>query len=303
MLSDASGQKVTGSEVVYAPFGEVRAGELSALTDFGYTGQRVDRSTGGLMYYGARYYLPGLRRFISADTIVPGAANPQAFNRYAYTLNNPIRFTDPTGHRIADDPYHKAKDQSKVHQPTNPEYGKPDPTLEAPSGTGGSGGGSGDDNSGGNSGGTNSPYPNSSPTEDGPNSDSSSPPELVDESGTGHEDPNPPLLALIPMAIGIHLLTGATDLAIVYAEILLLTGNVACVGTGLAIAACEAGIVTLELSLAVVGLALIDFDLAFMAYTYNVAEANGQYEVQLNLDPRDAWGLNDYPPATSGDDR
>jgi len=58
----------------------------------------LDRSTGGLMYYGARYYLPELRRFISADSIVPGATNPQAFNRYAYTLNNPIKYVDPTGH-------------------------------------------------------------------------------------------------------------------------------------------------------------------------------------------------------------
>jgi RHS repeat-associated protein len=85
--------------VVYAPFGEVRIGEPSDLTDFGFTGQRRDDSTGGLMYYGARYYLPSLRRFISADTIVPGAGNPQNLNRYSYVLNNPVNLIDPTGHR------------------------------------------------------------------------------------------------------------------------------------------------------------------------------------------------------------
>jgi RHS repeat-associated protein len=84
VLSDSNGVKVQGSEVVYAPFGEIREGAQSQFTDFGYTGQRADDSTGGLMYYGARYYLPGLMRFISADTVVPGAANPQAFNRYTY---------------------------------------------------------------------------------------------------------------------------------------------------------------------------------------------------------------------------
>jgi hypothetical protein len=35
---------------------------------------------------------------LSADTIVPGAANPQAYNRYSYVLNNPLRYIDPSGH-------------------------------------------------------------------------------------------------------------------------------------------------------------------------------------------------------------
>jgi len=29
---------------------------------------------------------------------VPSPGNPQSLNRYAYTLNNPLRYTDPTGH-------------------------------------------------------------------------------------------------------------------------------------------------------------------------------------------------------------
>ncbi len=93
-----------GSDLVFAPFGEVRVGALSSLTDFGYTGQRHDPSTGGLVYYGSRYYLPGLKRFISPDTIVPNPINPQDWNRYAYVLNNPVNFTDPTGHAYIMDP-------------------------------------------------------------------------------------------------------------------------------------------------------------------------------------------------------
>jgi hypothetical protein len=39
-----------------------------------------------------------LGRFVSADTIVPGAGNPQAFNRYMYVGGNPLGRIDPTGH-------------------------------------------------------------------------------------------------------------------------------------------------------------------------------------------------------------
>jgi len=53
------------------------------------------------MYYGARYYDWVLGRFISADTIVPNQFNPQSLNRYSYVLNNPLKYTDPTGHMQA----------------------------------------------------------------------------------------------------------------------------------------------------------------------------------------------------------
>jgi len=43
-----------------------------------------------------------LGRFASADTIVPGAGNPQSWDRYSYTLNNPVKYTDPSGHRACD---------------------------------------------------------------------------------------------------------------------------------------------------------------------------------------------------------
>ena len=52
------------------------------------------------MHYGARYYLPGLRRFISADSIVPDPGNSQSLNRYSYVENKPLTFNDPSGHSL-----------------------------------------------------------------------------------------------------------------------------------------------------------------------------------------------------------
>jgi len=34
---------------------------------------------------------------------VPGYANPQGLNRFSYVLNNPLRYSDPTGHRPAEE--------------------------------------------------------------------------------------------------------------------------------------------------------------------------------------------------------
>lgn len=113
-------------------------------------GQHLDAT--GLLFYNARYYDPGIGRFVSGDTVVPGNAsggmdgvavkpltvsfheggflsklntesklgfwfqlsdkqreqagspwgpsNPQALNRYSYVQNNPLKYTDPTGHEI-----------------------------------------------------------------------------------------------------------------------------------------------------------------------------------------------------------
>jgi len=38
--------------------------------------------------------------FISPDSIIPDLFNPQSFNPFAYCLNNPLRYIDPSGHGI-----------------------------------------------------------------------------------------------------------------------------------------------------------------------------------------------------------
>jgi hypothetical protein len=47
---------------------------------------------------GDRWYDAQLGRWISADSIVPEPGNPQNFNRFAYVLNNPLKYVDPSGH-------------------------------------------------------------------------------------------------------------------------------------------------------------------------------------------------------------
>jgi RHS repeat-associated protein len=86
----------TSNSARYLPFGGTRW-ESGVATDLRFTGQRQEASI-GLYDYGARYYDPLIGRFVSADSVVPGAGNPQALNRYSYVFNNPLKYTDPSGH-------------------------------------------------------------------------------------------------------------------------------------------------------------------------------------------------------------
>jgi len=97
LTTDAAGAAV--SQTRYLPFGEEHWSSGGSLSDFTYTGQR--NTDFGLMDYNARFYSSRLGRFASADTLIPGAGNPIAWDRYAGMGNNPIRFKDPSGHAQA----------------------------------------------------------------------------------------------------------------------------------------------------------------------------------------------------------
>jgi RHS repeat-associated protein len=87
------------SELRYSAFGETRYSSGITPTDYRYTGQ-LEQADVNLYYYNARWYDPELGRFIQADTIIPGAGDSKSYDRYAYVNNNPVRYTDPSGHGV-----------------------------------------------------------------------------------------------------------------------------------------------------------------------------------------------------------
>jgi RHS repeat-associated protein len=85
------------SSDIYYPFGQ----EPTPPADnnhYKFTGQERD-SEASLDYFNARHYSFSAGRFMSPDPYNGSMdpSNPQSFNRYGYVLNNPLRYTDPSG--------------------------------------------------------------------------------------------------------------------------------------------------------------------------------------------------------------
>ena len=67
-------------------------------TNRGYTGHEHIEEDSNFIHMNARVYDSELGRFLSADTMIPYMHNTQSFNRYSYVRNNPLKYTDPSGH-------------------------------------------------------------------------------------------------------------------------------------------------------------------------------------------------------------
>ncbi len=82
----------------YMPYGEQTAGDTGTTHKF--TGKERD-SESGLDYFGARYHMSNLGRFMSPDPDNASAFlymdDPQSWNGYVYARNNPLLYTDPSG--------------------------------------------------------------------------------------------------------------------------------------------------------------------------------------------------------------
>ncbi len=88
-LTDGTGAVQTSYS--YEPYGKTTVSGTASSNSFEYTGRENDNT--GLYFYRARYYNPGLQRFVSEDPI--GLAG--GVNVYAYVGGNPLSKTDPLG--------------------------------------------------------------------------------------------------------------------------------------------------------------------------------------------------------------
>ena len=85
----------------HTPFGEslIHPDETDDQSD--YTGHIRDKAT-GLTYMQARYYDPVIGRFLAEDPedMLSQEFNPGYFNRYMYTMNDPVNAIDPDGTQV-----------------------------------------------------------------------------------------------------------------------------------------------------------------------------------------------------------
>ena len=252
------------------PFGELRYSWTNApvtspsyaLSKYTFTGQYSymdDPSTAGvsegfgLMYYNARMYDPALGRFTSADSIVP--AGVQGYDRYAYGLNNPSRYTDPTGHESVCGQANSDPECGNLgHSPlSHPKPPKPEQEKEDCKGL-------------------ECIHNNDIPEDDG----------ITMPIGIPADPPNPSLYALVPLAVIFSVTTAFVEVAIVIAE-----GAMAPIDAATPIVG-----IPLSLTLAAAGAAALDLDIAFVVYTARVAE-HPEVHQKFEISPLKLWGLRE----------
>ncbi len=94
-MTDESGSVVWTA--YYYPFGEITKSGTADNTHT-FTGKEFDENN--LNYFCQRYYEAEIGRFLSLDPFGGYIEVPQSQNRYAYCVNNPLRFTDPLGLQV-----------------------------------------------------------------------------------------------------------------------------------------------------------------------------------------------------------
>jgi RHS repeat-associated protein len=111
------------------PFGEeLGAGVGIRSAAIGYVDDGIRQKFGskerdsetGFDFFASRYYSSYQGRFTKPDTFSGRGTNPQTLNLYAYVLNNPLRWADPTGH-MPQDPKGNGKDKCGINYDCTPD--------------------------------------------------------------------------------------------------------------------------------------------------------------------------------------
>ena len=102
-LTDETGART--EYLSYDPYGKRRFANgsddpnntITSATHHGFTGHEHLVEV-GLIHMNGRVYDPLVGRFLTADPTLASVLDSQAFNRYAYLKNNPLRDVDPSGY-------------------------------------------------------------------------------------------------------------------------------------------------------------------------------------------------------------
>jgi RHS repeat-associated protein len=104
VITDETGAVV--ERMAYDPWGKRRFTNGTAdtndtivglTTDRGYT-EHEELDELGIIHMNGRIYDPTIGRFMSADPFIQAPYELQSHNRYAYVMNNPLLYTDPSGY-------------------------------------------------------------------------------------------------------------------------------------------------------------------------------------------------------------
>jgi RHS repeat-associated protein len=104
-LNDDNTQAFISQTFRYDPFGQQFALQESGFAAFtgyfrhGFTGHEMLNEL-NIIHMNGRIYDPTIGRFLQADPFIQAPKNSQSYNRYAYVLNNPLSYTDPSGYLI-----------------------------------------------------------------------------------------------------------------------------------------------------------------------------------------------------------
>jgi RHS repeat-associated protein len=117
-ITNSSGQLVVGES--FDPYGSRRnpstwtdpistsdLNTIHGITPLGYTFKETLEYM-KLTNLGGRVEDSFTGRFLSADPDITDPTDPQSYNRYSYTVNNPLTFTDPTGFLTNEDSQNEA---------------------------------------------------------------------------------------------------------------------------------------------------------------------------------------------------